>query len=158
MQTVWNSESQTLPWNIYIFSNDNYLVSQELTYYYFAKAAHHHPNGIKYPEEPLRWNYSRLVPNSLSNYRYYFALLSIEHFLHCSLAALTVGFFFWPTNCMSFDFFQLVWQGWPFFFFFLIYIFSTWQWFVVYFHLQITCGFFFSYHKGYYLIYIDIDI
>ena len=26
--------------------------------------------GIRYPDEPLRWNYSRLVPDSLSNYRY----------------------------------------------------------------------------------------
>ena len=26
---------------------------------------------IRYPDEPLRQNYSRLVPDSLSNYRYY---------------------------------------------------------------------------------------
>ena len=49
---------------------------------------------IRYPDEPLRRNYSRLVPDSLSNYRYCFALLSIEQFLHCSLAALKVFFSF----------------------------------------------------------------
>ena len=27
--------------------------------------------GIRYPDELLRRNYSRLVPDSLSNYRYY---------------------------------------------------------------------------------------
>ena len=42
-------------------SNGNYLVSQELTF----------SCGIRYPDEPLRRNYSRLVPDSLSNYRYY---------------------------------------------------------------------------------------
>ena len=96
--------------------------------------------SIRCPDELLRQNYSRLVPDSLSNYHYYFALLSIEYFLHCSLAALTVVF--------SFDFFQLIWQGWPFLFFpkyiyIYIYIFfrPLWQW-VVYFHLQITCWFF----------------
>ena len=57
--------------------------------------------GIRYPDEPLRRNYSRLVPNSLSNYRYYFALLSIEHFLHCRLAALTVVLSFdQPVACL----------------------------------------------------------
>ena len=87
---------------IYIYINDNYLVSQEPTYY--------------------------------------FALLSIEHFSHCSLAALTV-FFFLLTNQLRvfWFFFQLVWQGWPFLFFSNV---SPWQWFVVYFHLQITCRFF----------------
>ena len=93
---------------------------------------------IRYPDEP----FSRLVPDTLSNYRYYFALLSIEHFLHCSLAAQTVFFFFWSTNCVSFNFFQLVWQSWPFLFF--QYIFFLWQWFVVYFHLQIPCQVFFT--------------
>ena len=38
------------------------------------------------------------------------------------------------------------------FVFFPIYIFYPWQWFVVYFHLQITCRFF--YRKGSYLIFI----
>ena len=27
--------------------------------------------GIRYPDEPLKRNYLRLVPDSLSNYRYY---------------------------------------------------------------------------------------
>ena len=57
--------------------------------------------GIKYLDEPLRRNYSRLVPDSLSNHRYYFALLSIEHFLHCSLAALMAFFSFdQPIACL----------------------------------------------------------
>ena len=110
--------------------------------------------GIRYPDEPLRRNYSRLVPDSLSNYRYDFALLSIEHFLHCSLTALTVVFFFWPTNCVSFDFFQLVWQGWPFLFFFFfpkIYFLPLDSDSLYIFIFKSLAGFF-SYHKGYYLI------
>ena len=81
--------------------------------------------GIRYPDEPLRRNYSRLVPDSLINYRYYFALLSIEHFLHCILAARTVFFFFLPTNCMSFDFFSIGMTrlAFSFFFFSNIYFF-----------------------------------
>ena len=67
-------------------------MSQELTNYSFAEAADHVPNP----------DYSWLVPDSLSKYRYYFALLSIEHFLHCSLAARTVIFFFFdqPIACL----------------------------------------------------------
>ena len=85
---------------IYIYSNDNYLLSQELTYYSFARMM------------------SRLV----SNYRYYFALLSIEHFLHCSLVALTVFFSFdQPIACL------LIFFNWydqvGLFFFLSIYIF-----------------------------------
>ena len=59
-------------------------------------------------EEPLRRNYSQLVPESLSNYLYYFALFSIEHILHCSLAALRVGFFLLTNQLRVFRFFQLV--------------------------------------------------
>ena len=121
--------------------------------------------GIRYLDEPLRWNYSRLVPDLLSNYRYYFALLSIEHILVCSLVALTVVFSFDQPIAWLLIFFQLLWQGWPFLFFSYIYIFSNiyfspWQWFFVYFHLQITCRFFlvFFNHKGYYLTSIYLSI
>ena len=77
-----------------------------------------------YPDEPLRRNYSRLVPDSLSNYRYYFALLSIEHFLHCSLAALTVFFSFdQPIACLLI-FVSIGITRLAFSFFFPIYIFS----------------------------------
>ena len=79
-------------------------------------------SGYLIPDEPLRRNYSRLVPDSLSNDRYYFALLSIEHFLHYSLAALTVFFSFdQPIACL------LIFFSWydkvGLFFFFPIYIF-----------------------------------
>ena len=80
-------------------------------YIYIYKIA-----GGWYPDEPLRWNCSRLVPDSGNNFCHYFALLSIEHFLHGSLAAIYGGFFL-PIDCISVDFFQLVWQGWPFLFF-----------------------------------------
>ena len=33
--------------------------------------------GIRYPDEPLRRNYSRLVPDSLSDYRYYIYMIDI---------------------------------------------------------------------------------
>ena len=36
--------------------------------------------GIRYPDELLRRNCSRLVPDSRNNSCHYFALLSIEHF------------------------------------------------------------------------------
>ena len=101
----------------------NYSQQYFFGYVYIYRYIYIYIYIYRYPDEPLRRNYSRLVPDSLSNYRYYFALLSIEHFFHCSLATLTVFFFFWPTNCVSFDFFQLVWQGWPFLFFFPKYIF-----------------------------------
>ena len=61
-------------------------------------------------------------------YYYNFALLSIEYFLHCSLAALTVVFLV-NDNYVSFDFFQLVWQGWSFLFFFPVYIFFQYMFF-----------------------------
>ena len=36
-----------------------------------------------------------------------------------SIAAFYRGFlFFWPTDCISLDFFQLVWRSWPFLYFF----------------------------------------
>ena len=89
--------------------------------------------------------------------------LVLSTFCTCSLAAIYGGFFFWPIDCVSVDFFQLVYQGWPFLFFpIYIYIFfSPRQWFVVYFYLRITGGFF-PYRKYYYsvsyLIYIYIYI
>ena len=57
-----------------------------------------------------------LVPDSQSNYRFYFVQLSIEHYLHCSLAILTVFFFLLTNQLRVFWFFQLVWQGWSFLF------------------------------------------
>ena len=117
--------------------------------------------GMRYPDEPLRRNYCWLVPDSLSNYRYYFALLSIEHFLHCSLAALTVFFFLLTNQLRVFWFFSIGmtiffnWYGFLFFsniYFFPLTVirckFSSSN------HLQV----FFSYHKGYYFTYIYIYI
>ena len=109
--------------------------------------------------EPLRRNYRRLVPDSLSNYRYNSALLSIEHFLLRSLAALTVFFFSFDQPIACLDFFQLVWQGWGFSFFPDIYIFPIYRY---YFPLTVIHCIFSSsnhlpgyvYHKGYYFIYI----
>ena len=119
------------------------------------------PHGNRYSDEPLRRNYSRLFPDSLSNYRYYFALLSIEHFLHCSLAALTVFFSFdQPIACL------LIFFNWydkvGLFFFFHTYFFQ----YIYFFPLTVIHCIFsssnqlpgFFYHKGYYLIYIYIYI
>ena len=123
-------------------------MSQELTYYSF---------GIRYPDEPLRRNYSRLVPDSLSNYRYYFALLSIEHFLHCRLAVRTVVFSFDQPIACHLIFFQLVRQGWSLLFFFNIYIFFPLDSDLLHiFIFKSLAGFF--YRKGYYFIYIYIYI
>ena len=66
-----------------------------------------------------------------------------------------VFFFFWPTNCVSFDFFQLVWQGWPFLFFSNIYFFPLISDLLYIF--KSLAEFFFNL-KGYYLIYIYIYI
>ena len=127
--------------NIYIYSNNNYL-----------SGSSGYLIPIRYPDDPLRWNSSKLVPDSISNYRYFFALLSIEHFLHCSLVTLTVFFSFdQPIACLLIFFNWHDKVGLFFFFFFPIYIFFQyvyiffypWQWFVVYFHLQITCRVFF---------------
>ena len=68
--------------------------------------------------------------NSLSIYMYIYIYIigstRVEHSCNCSIAAFYGGFlfFFWPTDCISLDFFQLVWRSWPFLFFLSYDIFS----------------------------------
>ena len=65
----------------------------------------------------FRQNCSRIVPTHelIFVILLYLVLITL---CNCSIAAFYGGFlFFWPTDCVSLDFFQLVWQGWPFLFF-----------------------------------------
>ena len=102
--------------------------------------------GIRYPDEPLRRNCSRLVPDSRNNFCHYFSLLSIEHFFALVALQQLRWVFFLLTNQLRICwFFSIGVTRKAFAFFSNIYIYiyiSPKQWFIVYFYLRITCGFF----------------
>ena len=101
-------------------------------------------------------NYSRLVPDSLSNYCYYFALLSIEHILHCRLAVRMVFFFLLTNQLHVFWFFSIGMTRLAFSFFFQYIFFPLDSDLLHIFIFESLAGF--LYRKGYYLIYIYIYI
>ena len=84
-------------------------------------------------------------------YIYILLYLVLNTFCTWSLAAIYGVFFFWPIDCVSVDFFQLLWQGWSLLFFPDIYIFSLGSDSLHIFIFELF-GFFSPYRKCYYSI------
>ena len=90
----------------------DYTLSQTTTH----TRAYKHTRIYLYrlPDDPLRWNFCRRFPTRDLN-QFYNWLHSCWALVFVALQCLRkVLVFFWPTDCISLDFFQGVWRSWPF--------------------------------------------